>query len=341
MIEYKSKLVLAPMVRVSELPLRKLSLKYGADLVWGPEIVDKRMIASRRVLNTELDTVDFVSEKDPTKLTFRTSPQEKSRLVFQIGSSDAELAVKAAKKVALDVAAIDLNCGCPKHFSVHSGMGAQLLQAPDKLCGILESLVEHVGKPYDISISAKIRILESAQRTNELVKKIVKTGISCLTVHCRTTPMRPREPAVYEQLSSVASICHEAGVPCLVNGDIANRKHMQQFVSQYGVDGAMIARGAQDNPSCFSDKPPVPILQICREFLDACFTYDFNLAHAKYNLTNFVGGKSPLYAKFARSKSKEELDEHLREHEHPSKRPASPPPAEATKLQHTQETVVT
>lgn len=324
MIEYRGKLVLAPMVRVSELPLRKLSLKYGADLVWGPEIIDKRMIASRRVVNNELNTVDFVLEKDPTKLTFRTCPQESSRLVFQLGSSDAELAVRAAKRVARDVAAIDLNCGCPKHFSVHSGMGAQLLQAPDKLCGILESLVEHVGKPYDISISAKIRILDSAQRTNELVKRIVRTGISCLIVHCRTTPMRPREPPIYEQLSSVASICHEAGIPCLVNGGVANRGQMQYFMSRFGVDGAMIARGAQTNPSCFSEQPPIPILQICREFLDACFAYDFNLAHAKYNLTNFIGGKSSLYANFARSRSKKELDEHLREHEHPNKRPASP-----------------
>lgn len=42
MITYDKCIVLAPMVRIGELPTRMLSLKYGADLVWGPEIVDVR-----------------------------------------------------------------------------------------------------------------------------------------------------------------------------------------------------------------------------------------------------------------------------------------------------------
>ena len=31
---------------------------------------------------------------------------------------------------ARDVAAIDVNMGCPKHFSIQGGMGAALLQKP-------------------------------------------------------------------------------------------------------------------------------------------------------------------------------------------------------------------
>lgn len=34
MVDYRGKLVLAPMVRAGELPTRLLALKYGADLVW-------------------------------------------------------------------------------------------------------------------------------------------------------------------------------------------------------------------------------------------------------------------------------------------------------------------
>jgi tRNA-dihydrouridine synthase 2 len=34
-VDYRGKVVLAPMVRSGELPMRLLSLKYGADLVWG------------------------------------------------------------------------------------------------------------------------------------------------------------------------------------------------------------------------------------------------------------------------------------------------------------------
>lgn len=34
-VDYKGKIVLAPMVRSGELPSRLMALKYGADLVWG------------------------------------------------------------------------------------------------------------------------------------------------------------------------------------------------------------------------------------------------------------------------------------------------------------------
>lgn len=34
-VDYRGKLVLAPMVRSGELPSRLLALHYGADLVWG------------------------------------------------------------------------------------------------------------------------------------------------------------------------------------------------------------------------------------------------------------------------------------------------------------------
>lgn len=34
-VDYRGKVVLAPMVRSGELPARLLALHYGADLVWG------------------------------------------------------------------------------------------------------------------------------------------------------------------------------------------------------------------------------------------------------------------------------------------------------------------
>lgn len=36
-VDYRGKVVLAPMVRSGELPSRLLALHYGADLVWGED----------------------------------------------------------------------------------------------------------------------------------------------------------------------------------------------------------------------------------------------------------------------------------------------------------------
>lgn len=103
-------------MRISELPTRLLALKYGADLVWGPEVVDKALISGemcKRIMNEKINCIEFIKPPKNTVL-YRIHPMEKSRLIFQLGSADPELAVKAAKIIANDVAAVDLNCGCPK-----------------------------------------------------------------------------------------------------------------------------------------------------------------------------------------------------------------------------------
>ena len=71
---------------------------------------------------------------------FTCHPIEKPFLIFQVGSADPDLAVQAARVVVDDVSGIELNCGCPKPFSTHAGMGAALLTNPDLLCSILSAL---------------------------------------------------------------------------------------------------------------------------------------------------------------------------------------------------------
>lgn len=78
-------------------------------------------------------TVKFVKKG---RTIFECHPLEKSRLIFQLGSSDPALAVQAAEIIKGDVAGVGLNCGCPKSFSLSGGMGAALLSVPDKLCDV-------------------------------------------------------------------------------------------------------------------------------------------------------------------------------------------------------------
>lgn len=317
MLEYQKKLVLAPMVRVGELPLRLLALKYGADLVWSPEIVDKKIIQCKRVVNDHLQTVDFVEESDKTRVVFRTFPAlEKNKLVFQLGTASPDLAVKAAKVVAKDVDAIDVNSGCPKHFSIHSGMGSALLRTPDRLESILKVLVEEVGLPNRISISVKIRLLDTHENTCKLVQRLVRTGINLLTVHCRRVAMRPRESAIRESLSEIARICREAGVACFVNGDVSGRWELNKLMDEFQVDGAMIARGAESNPSCFArglSGPAglVPWLDVSREYFRFCRQFDNHFSNTKFCLLRFIPGKNSLYQHVAKSKTTEDLEKIL------------------------------
>ena len=59
-LTYTGKWILAPMVKVGTLPMRLLSLAYGADIVYTEEIIDFRLLRCERIVNTVLDTVDYV-----------------------------------------------------------------------------------------------------------------------------------------------------------------------------------------------------------------------------------------------------------------------------------------
>lgn len=166
-----------------------------------------------------LAVTGVISYNGKSRAMFTTHPIEKPYLIYQIGSSDPELAVQAAKTVMQDVSGIDLNCGCPKPFSTHSGMGAALLTNPDLLCSILTALRREM--PPEITVSAKIRLLPSQEDTLKLVERIVNTGVSALTVHCRTRNMRDRDRALVERLREIVDFVEGMGkgIAVIENGD--------------------------------------------------------------------------------------------------------------------------
>lgn len=324
-VDYRGKIVLAPMVRSGELPSRLLALKYGADLVWGPETVDRSMIGTTKRINPITSTIDFTrlpsnssrSQNPDQKesLIYRLHPtRENGKLIFQIGTASPTTAVEAAKLVAENIAGIDVNAGCPKPFSTSGGMGAALLQTPDLLASILTALVKEVGEVYKIGISVKIRLLETPERTEALVRKLCSTGIIGLTIHCRTTPMRPRERAIRDQLRMIASICREEGVACLMNGDVKNRDEALQLVQEYGVDGAMIATAAEANSSCFRTQEEgglLPWKEVVTEYMKTAMEVDNKWGNTKFLLSQLMPGKSDAYRKVVSSKGYRQVCEIL------------------------------
>lgn len=283
------------------------------------------MIGATRRINPATKTIDFVrvphyGQKQPPpdakeSVIYRLHPEQEDRkLIFQIGTSDPDRAVAAARLVASDVAGIDVNAGCPKPFSTSGGMGAALLKTPDKLVAILEALVKNITPQFQIGISVKIRIMDTAEETETLVRRLVATGITGLTVHCRTTPMRPRERAIRGQLKMVADVCHEAGVACLMNGDVEDRDSATKLIEEYGVDGAMIATAAEKNSSCFRTKEQgglAPWNEIVEKYIEFALDTHNKWGNTKYMLTQIVPGKQPAYKRVQTTKSYTALCEML------------------------------
>ena len=241
------------------------------DLVYSPEIVDKSIIGAVRLVNEASGTIDYIKEG---KLVFRTHPAEKDRLVFQLGSADPLLALQAALTVQEDVAAFDLNCGCPKRFSLQAGMGAALLKAPDLLVGVLENLLAGTDRP----VSAKIRLFLAEEGTapytftdtHVLVKRIIETGVSAIAIHARDpTERSEKHPAHWNLFLKLAETVKEANeslygpdssskAALILNGDVGLKDFcsferewsLSKILEVSGASSVMSARAVQWNPLC-------------------------------------------------------------------------------------------
>ncbi|XP_037834262.1 tRNA-dihydrouridine(20) synthase [NAD(P)+]-like [Kryptolebias marmoratus] len=290
-LSFRNITALAPMVRVGTLPMRLLALDYGADLVYCEELIDIKMAQCQRVVNEVLETVDFVAPDD--RVMFRTCEREKDRVVFQMGTADPDRALMVARLVENDVAAIDINMGCPKEYSTKGGMGAALLSDPDKIETILKKLVTGVSKP----VTCKIRILPSLEETVGLVQKIEKTGVAAIAVHGRFKEERPRHPVHCDYIQTVAQA---VSIPVIANGGsldlVKTNGDIENFRKATGASSVMLARAAMWNASVFSSNGPVLVEKVMEEYLKYAIRYDNHAFNTKYCLCQMLRDKveSPL-----------------------------------------------
>ncbi|XP_050872382.1 uncharacterized protein LOC127074990 isoform X2 [Lathyrus oleraceus] len=294
-MDYHNKLILAPMVRVGTLPLRLLAAEYGADITYGEEIIDHKIVKCDRRINELIGSTDFV-EKGTESVVFRTCDQEKDRVVFQIGTSDAVRALTAAQLVCNDVAAIDINMGCPKPFSLSGGMGAALLSKPELISDILTTLRRNLTLP----VTCKIRLLKSPHDTVELARRIEKTGVHAIAVHGRYVLDRPRDPAKW---SGIADVVSALSIPVIANGDVFEYDDFQRIKSATGMfahvprlslpkgclgssraSSVMAARGALWNPSIFSPEGEVSYEVTQKQYIRKCILWDNDIRSTKHTL---------------------------------------------------------
>ncbi|XP_049720194.1 tRNA-dihydrouridine(20) synthase [NAD(P)+]-like isoform X5 [Elephas maximus indicus] len=283
---YHNKLILAPMVRVGTLPMRLLALDYGADIVYCEELIDLKMLQCKRVVNEVLSTVDFVAPDD--RVVFRTCAREQSRVVFQLGTSDAERALAVARLVENDVAGIDVNMGCPKEYSTKGGMGAALLSDPDKIEKILSTLVKGTCRP----VTCKIRILPSVRKledTLSLVKRIERTGIAAIAVHGRKREQRPQHPVSCEAIKAIAETL---SIPVIANGGshdhIQGYLDIEDFRQTTAASSVMVARAAMWNPSIFLKEGLRPLEEVMQKYIRYAVQYDNHYTNTKYCLCQML-----------------------------------------------------
>ena len=112
----------------------------------------------------------------------------------------------------------------------------------------------------------------------------------------------------------IANICREAGVACLMNGDVETRDEGLKLAEEYGVDGAMIATAAEKNSSCFrseADGGVAPWLEVVDDYVKLAMEVENKFGNTKFLLANMVPGKQMLHGPITQCKSYTQVCERL------------------------------
>ncbi|KAG2385507.1 hypothetical protein C9374_003322 [Naegleria lovaniensis] len=317
-IDYRNKVILAPMVRVNGLPFRRLAAQYGADIVYSEELVDKKLLKCKPVYNEKLKTIDYISEKDKSivyqvevvdKDSDSPTASQKVPTVLQLGTSSPEIALKVAELMIDGYDAIDVNMGCPKKFSVKGGMGSALLRPENQenALEILRTLVKGIQEKYGKPVTCKIRLLDSPEQTLELFEKLQNTGVTAICVHARYIPQRPREKAHSHLIEPISKI---AKVPLIANGDVFKPEDIERVKSVTGCSSVMIARGAMWNLSIFrKEKVLLDKLEVAKILLDEFIKYQYPAGLSKYIIKRMfeTHAKTNLYKRLVGCKGYDDL----------------------------------
>jgi nifR3 family TIM-barrel protein len=224
-------IVLAPMAGVTDSVFRRMILRMGGCGLVSTEMTNAASVSPKALKRHHL--LDFYPEERP--LTMQLS-----------GNEPALVAAAAASVEQLGADIIDINCGCPSPKVTGGGHGSALLKDLPKLGQLLRAVKAAVSVPVTLKFragwdDARLNYLETAKIAED-------AGINALALHPRTKEQAYKGQADWGR---VAEVKRQVSIPVIGSGDVASAADALIRLRDSGADGAMIGRGAMENPWIF------------------------------------------------------------------------------------------
>jgi tRNA-dihydrouridine synthase 1 len=175
-------------------------------------------------------------------------------LTVQFCSNDPDDFLNAAKHVAPFCDAVDLNLGCPQGIAKRGKYGAFLQEDT----ALIASMIRKLHEELDVPVTAKMRVLETKEKTLEYAKTILDAGASIITVHGRRREQKGHNTGLADW--SMIRYLRESlpkDTVIFANGNILRHDDIAECLEATGADGVMSAEGNLYDPTIFAEPPPV------------------------------------------------------------------------------------
>jgi tRNA-dihydrouridine synthase 1 len=195
-----------------------------------------------------------VSQLDDADRHLDGNPAFDRPLTVQFCSNDPDDFLRAAKHVAPFCDAVDLNLGCPQGIAKRGKYGAFLQEDPT----LIARMIRKCHEELEVPVTAKMRVLETKEKTLEYAKTILDAGASIITVHGRRREQKGHNTG----LADWTMIRHlRESLPkdtvIFANGNILEHEDIHTCLEATGADGVMSAEGNLYDPTIFAQHPPI------------------------------------------------------------------------------------
>jgi len=229
-IDIDQPIALAPMEDVSDIPFRQLCKEQGADIVYTEFTSCEAII---RNVKSSLRKIQILESERPIAVQL-------------YGSAEDAMEEAASIASAMGPDFIDINCGCWVKKIAMRGDGAGLLRDIKKFEGVVQSVMR--GTKLPVTVKTRLGWDDANIVILDVARMLEANGVAALTVHCRTRTAGYSGHADWTWLSRIKDV---TSMPIMANGDIVTPEDVKQ-VFETGCDGAMIGRGAIQNPWIFN-----------------------------------------------------------------------------------------
>jgi len=224
----------APMAGVSDMPMRVLCYRMGADYACTEMVSAVGWMCAKR-------------DNPAYQLLLETAPEESNTAIQLFGKDPVLMAEAAARACELKrFTSIDINMGCPARKVTTSGEGSALLKTPDLAAKLMEAVKTHSFLP--VTVKTRLGYDSDSMNALQLARDAETIGLKWICLHGRTRAQMYSGQADY---AAIAEIRRQVSIPVLTNGDIFTPEDAVRAMAVTDAAGLLIGRGAMGNPWLF------------------------------------------------------------------------------------------